>query len=68
MEIGVISFLGELYPFSARLHIEFDKNANSIYVSAVTPFHVKLVWRLSEFAFLCADFGWRIFIFNTGRS
>ena len=36
VRIGVIFFLRELYPFSSCLHIEFGKNANSIYVSAVT--------------------------------
>ena len=48
--IGVFSsFEGIL--FLLRLHIEFDKNANSIYVSVSYTFRISLLSDKSEFAF-----------------
>lgn len=44
--------------------IEFVKNADSAYAVLVIPFRIKLVWRLSESAFLRVGFGRRVFILN----
>ena len=48
--IGVFSFL-EVYSFLLRLHIEFDKNANSSYVSVLYTFRISLLSDKSGFAF-----------------
>jgi len=58
--IGVFSFL-EIYSFSLRLHIEFDKNANSSYVSVLYTFRISLLSDKSEFAFLVRGFGHALF-------
>ena len=67
--MGVLSlFIGIVRLFLSHTFFicEFEKNANSAldenkYVTLF--FHVKLVWRLSEFAFLCVYFGRRTFLF-----
>ena len=67
--MGVLSlFIGIVRLFLSHTFFicEFEKNANSAldenkYVTLF--FHVKLVWRLSEFAFLCVYFGRRTFYF-----
>ena len=41
----------EVYSFSLRLHIEFDKNANSSYVSVLYTFRISLLSDKSEFVF-----------------
>jgi len=60
--IGVFSFL-EIYSFSLRLHIEFDKNANSSYVSVLYTFRISLLSDKSEFVFFVRDFGCALFIY-----
>ena len=46
----------------------FDKNASSIHTIVVsyTHFHMKLVWRLSEFAFFVRLLRWSHFLFYGG--
>ena len=61
--IGVFSFL-EVYSFSLRLHIEFDKNANSSYVSVVYTFRISLLSDKSGFAFFVRNFGCALFNFG----
>ena len=41
--------------------IAFDKMQIPFVLLWLRPFHTKLVWRLSEFAVLCACFGGRTF-------
>ena len=48
--LGVFSCI-EIYSFSLRLHIEFDKNANSSYVSVLYTFRISLLSDKSEFVF-----------------
>ena len=54
MKLGVFFlFTGKLRLFECVGEIEFDKNANSAsLVHGYALFHIELVWRLSEFAFL----------------
>lgn len=46
---------------------EFDKMQVPFMLLWLYPFHIKLVWRLSELAFLCVCFGGRIFCFKEGK-
>ena len=68
--MGVLSlFIGivRLFFNYTILTSEFDKMQIPLSVKIVcyTLFHVKLVWRLSEFAFLCVCFGRRIFYLSS---
>ncbi len=46
-----------------RLHIEFDKNANSSYVSVLYTFRISLLSDKSAFAFFVRSFGCALFYF-----
>ena len=68
MKYGCAIFIyGDRYTLFAHTVItcEFDKMQIPLCgdISMLHSFHVKLVWRLLEFAFLCAYFGGRTFIF-----
>ena len=64
MKKGCILFFRNNYTcFLPQLHCEFDKNANSIYVIVVMPFHIKFVERQSEFAFFVRWLRLRTFLF-----
>ena len=39
----------------------------SLFVYAVHPFHIELVWRLPEFAFFVRSLRWSHFLFCEGR-
>ena len=52
--------------FSLRLHIEFDKNANSIYVSVLYTFRISLLSDKSEFVFFVRNFGCALFYREEG--
>ena len=59
--LGVFSCI-DIYSFLLRLHIEFDKNANSSYVSVLYTFRISLLSDKSEFAFFVRNFGCALFI------
>ena len=52
----------EYYAFPYQYYISIKMQISSVLIGVKTV-NIELVWRLSEFAFFCADFGWRIFYF-----
>ena len=60
---GFIFFLWDEYTlFSSYLHYEFDKNANSFYVSVKKPFCVKFVERQIGVCVFLRGFGHALFL------
>lgn len=58
--IGVFSYFKGIL-FLLRLHIEFDKNANSSYVSVLHTFRISLLSDKSGFVFFVRNFGCALF-------
>ena len=59
---GFLSFYGIIISFLHTNKVEFDKmQIPYLYLYVLKPISFKDCLATTEFAFLCADFGWRIF-------